>query len=157
MANFDKKIKEKWWLSAQVQSWFTKIQSFSRKWGQLVLEQGLCSVSMFFVLVLGVPPEFPHSWLSPASVGHRLAKRKVRALTKRQPNDDSLSFFSPLPPILPPFLSLPRPIYTYIRNNYICKIICEIIPKEVQKRRNFTEVNSLQNEEPVSGRNRQCA
>ena len=44
------------------------IQHFSRKWGQPVLEQCLCPVSMSYVLAMGyLLPEFPPSWLSPDS------------------------------------------------------------------------------------------
>ena len=37
----------------KVHSWFTVIQHFSRKWKPQVLEQGLCPVSMSFILALG--------------------------------------------------------------------------------------------------------
>ena len=50
--------------SAQVHSWFTMIQHFSRKWEQLVLGQGLYPVSTSFILALGhlqnfLLPDYP--------------------------------------------------------------------------------------------------
>ena len=39
--------------SVHVHSWFTMIQRFCRKWKQLVLEEGLCPLSVSFILALG--------------------------------------------------------------------------------------------------------